>query len=1119
MQRLYFAVLTIFLLGSCQFGEKKTGETSTPSDPLFEKVSPQSSGISFSNRITEDHQVNILTNSYMYNGGGVAVLDANKDGLPDLYFISSQESNRLYLNKGDLKFEDITDKAGVGATGGYKTGVTVVDINGDGWEDLYVCRTGLQAVTERRNLLYINNGDLTFSEQAGQYGIDDISASNHANFFDYDLDGDLDLYLINYPNDFSNVNQIALKEVGGKQVRVDDPKSPYDSDRLYRNEGNGKFADVSQQAGIVNRAFSLSVTVTDFNGDGYPDVYVANDYIEPDFLYINNKNGTFTNRIDDYLRHQSNHTMGVDIADYNNDSRVDILALDMIAEDNRRQKLLMSTMMVDRYETLVRYGYGHQLMRNTLQLNVGEGGFSEVGAMAGVSNTDWSWSPLLADFDNDGWKDLYITNGYYRDVTNMDYLSYTADSINRQGGITPKQFPDFNDYLKLIPSERLPNYMYRNKGDLTFEKVTTPWGLYQPSFSNGSAYADLDADGDLDLVVNNIEDPAFLFKNLSVEKGKGHYLQIVLEGNAPNVQGTGAAVKMWQGAGTQYQELSPTRGFLSSVEHLLHFGLADGSTIGLLELRWPDGAIQTLENIRPNQRLVLRQSDASKENQAIRDAPGELFFQAANNLGLDFVHQENPFEDFNRERLLPHRYSTQGPNLAVADVNGDGLEDFYVGGAIGQAGTLFVQQKNSTFRRMDQEPWKADRGYEDTGCQFFDADGDGDQDLYVVSGGSEYPLNNAYYQDRLYLNDGKGQFAAASDALPRITASGSCVSVHDIDEDGDLDVLVGGRVSPGVYPAAPQSIILGNEQGRFRDVTDQVSLELRDIGMVTDFRWGDLDGDKRDELVVSGEWMPITVFRLENGKLVNDTEKYGLDATNGWWNCLAVSDVDGDGDQDILAGNLGLNSRLRASKEGPLKVYAKDFDSNGSMDPILTFFENGKEYPLPRRENLIKQVPGVKKKFVYFGPYSQATIDQVFSEGELSSAQVLNAFEFRSMLFLNGGNGAFESRPLPPLAQIAPGNQFCVQDFNQDGLPDILLIGNNYSADTESGPYDAGNGLVLFGQGDGDFIPQSWSGTGLWANKDARDIEVVHLADGRLLYLIANNNGQLQAFTGKRPVQ
>ncbi|MCB9284233.1 MAG: VCBS repeat-containing protein [Lewinellaceae bacterium] len=1086
---------------------------------MFELIAPESSGIAFANRITEDHQTNILTNSYMYNGGGVAVLDVNKDGLPDLYFVSSQESNRLYLNKGDMTFEDITDKAGVGATGGYKTGVTVVDINADGWEDLYVCRAGLQAVTERRNLLYINNGDMTFSEQGAPYGIDDIAASNHANFFDYDLDGDLDLYLINYPNDFSNVNQIALMEEGGKQVRVNAPKTPMESDHLYRNEGNGKFTDVSQQAGISNRAFSLSVTVSDFNADGYPDIYVANDYIEPDFLYINNKNGTFTNRIDDYLRHQSNHTMGVDIADFNNDSRVDIMSLDMIAEDNRRQKLLMSTMMVDRYETLVRYGYGKQLMRNTLQLNMGEGGFSEVGVMAGVSNTDWSWSPLLADFDNDGWKDLYITNGYYRDVTNMDYLPYTVDSVNRAGGITPKQFPDFNDYLKLIPSERLPNYMYRNKGDLTFEKVTTPWGLYKPSYSNGSAYADLDADGDLDLVVNNIEDPAFLFKNLSVEKGKGNFLQIALEGNAPNTEGTGASIKIDQGANSQYQEMTPTRGFLSSVQHLIHFGLSDNSNIDRLEVRWPDGSIQVLENIKPNQRLVLKQSDASKQNLPSLDTAGEPFFQSANNLGLDFVHQENPFEDFNRERLLPHRFSTQGPNLAVADVNGDGLEDIFVGGAIGQAGALFLQQKNSTFHRMDQEAWSTDRAYEDTGCLFFDADGDGDQDLYVVSGGSEYPLNDSHYQDRLYLNDGKGHFSAATDALPRITSSGSCVSVHDIDGDGDLDVLVGGRVSPGAYPAPPQSIILRNEQGRFKDATDQVSLELRDIGMVTDFRWGDLDGDGNDELVVSGEWMPVTVFSLEDGKLVNSTEKYGLVGTNGWWNCLAVADVDGDGDQDILAGNLGLNTRLHASKEGPLKVYAKDFDGNGSMDPILSFFENGKEYPLPRRENLIKQLPGVKKKFVYFGPYSQATIDQVFAESDLNSALVLNAYEFRSMLFLNSGKGTFQARPLPPLAQIAPGNQFCVQDINQDGLPDILLVGNNYSADTESGPYDAGNGLLLLGNGAGDFTPQRWSGTGLWANKDARDLEVVHLADGRLLYLIANNNDRLQAYIGKRPLQ
>ena len=1112
MERLYFTGILILLLSGCQSPGDEQGGKGKPTDPVFEKIDPKKSGISFANRITENHQINILTNSYMYNGGGVAVLDADRDGLPDLYFISSQESNRLYLNKGDFRFEDITEKAGVGAAEGYKTGVTVVDINADGWDDLYVCRTGLDAVPQRKNLLFINNGDLTFTEKAAAYGLDDISASNHANFFDYDLDGDLDMYMLGYPIDFANVNKVSVREVDGKQVRVNPPTGPLESDQLFRNEGNGKFTNVSGPAGISDRAFGLSVTVSDFNDDGYPDIYVAQDYIEPDILYINNRNGAFSNRIDDYLRHQSNHTMGVDIADYNNDALVDIVALDMIAEDNRREKLLMSTMSLQRYEPLLRFGYGRQLMRNTLQLNRGKGQFSEVGLLAGVAHTDWSWSPLFADFDNDGWKDLYITNGYYRDVTNMDYLAYTVDSINKLGGITNQRFPDFNDYLKLIPSERLPNYMYKNRGDLSFEKVTQPWGVYEPSFSNGSAYADLDADGDLDLVVNNIEDPAFLFRNLSADKGKGHYLQVALEGKAPNLKGIGASVRIEQGETTQYLEMTPTRGFLSSVEHLLHFGLSDNSAISSLEVRWPDGSMQVLKNVKPDQRLSLKQADATEKYQPGQRQMPQPLLQPAQGMGLDFVHRENAFEDFNRERLLPHRFSKTGPGLSVADVNADGLEDFFIGGGGGQGGALFLQQKNSGFRRSPQQTWEKDKDHDDMGAVFFDADGDGDSDLFVASGGSEFPANDEHYQSRLFLNDGKGNFSLTTDALPRFTSSSSCVAVHDLEGDGDLDLFIGGRVLPAAYPATPQSAVLVNDKGKFSDQTTQVAPELRSVGMVSDFRWGDLDGDGTAELVVSGEWIPVSVFKIQDGKLQNATEAFGLSGTNGWWNCLSLADVDGDGDMDILAGNLGLNSRLHASPEAPMRLYAKDFDNNGSIDPMVSFVKEGKEYPLARRENIIVQLPKLKKKFVYYGPYSQATFDQVFSAEDLKNAQVLQVNEFRSCLFVNEGGGKFAARPLPIQAQVSPANRFLVEDLNGDGKPDILMVGNNYDADTESGPYDAGNGLVLLGLGNGSFQALSELESGLWANKNAKDLARVRLADGRTLFLVANNNDSIQAF-------
>jgi hypothetical protein len=1103
MQRLYFAGMLVLLFAACK---KEVSDQAAAR--LFEQIDPAQSGVQFTNTITENHYVNIITNPYMYNGGGVAIIDANRDGLPDVYFLSNQESNRLFLNKGAFQFEDVTDKAGLAAIGGFKTGVTVADVNGDGWDDIYICRTGLDPAPERGNLLFINNGDLTFTEKAAEYGINDMSASNHANFFDYDLDGDLDLYVLNYPADFSGVNQIRLKEENGKQVRDDQFTNYTDSDHLYRNEGGGVFKDLSQSAGILNRAHGLSATVSDFNQDGFPDIFVGNDYIEPDHLYINNQNGTFTDRINEYLRHQSNNTMGVDIADFNNDALADIVTLDMIAEDNRRQKLLMTTMLTQRYETLVKYGYSRQLMRNTLQLNLGNGQFSEIGLMAGISNTDWSWSPLMADFDNDGWKDIYATNGLRRDITNMDYQTYTADSINRLGGITARRFPDFNDYLKLIPSEPLPNYLFRNRGDLTFEKTTAAWGLEIPSFSNGSAWADLDGDGDLDLVVNNIDAPAFLFRNLSVESGKANRLQIALEGNAPNTHGIGASVTIVQGQMAQYLEMTPTRGFLSSSQHLFHFGLPSNAAIDRVEVRWPGGAMQTLTNVQPNQRLLLKQSEATEHYQSGAGARPATLLQPAHNMGLDFVHQENAFEDFDREFLLPHRFSTLGPGITVGDVNGDGLEDFFIGGASGQAGALYLQQPNSAFTRSAQPAFEADRNYEDAGAVLFDADGDKDPDLYVVSGGSEYPLNDDYYQDRLYLNDGKGNFSRATDALPRITASGYCVEAHDFDGDGDLDLFVGGRVSPGYYPTSPQSFVLRNEGGRFTDATDQAAPEFRNIGMVTGLRWGDLDGDGAPELVASGEWMPITVFKAENSQLRNATEAFGLSGTNGWWNCLALADADADGDLDILAGNLGLNTRLKA----PLKLYARDFDGNGSIDPVISFMENDKEYPLPRRENLIKQLPGLKKKFVYYGPYSVATMQDIFSANELRQAQVLEANEFRTTLFLNQGKGVFQPQPLPLEAQLSPTMQFLAEDLNGDGHTDILLAGNSYGADTESGPYDAGNGLVLPGDGKGGFRPLHGKESGFWASKDAKDLKAVQLANGKRLYLVGNNNGVVQGW-------
>jgi hypothetical protein len=1112
MIRISF-LFSLLLLFSCQSDPSGTTKPApvpaAPDDALFERLPGSKTGIEFANNITEDHQINIITNSYMYNGGGVGILDVNNDGLPDIYLVSSQESNRLYLNQGNFTFVDITEQAGVSAAEGFKTGVTIVDINADGRDDIYVCRTGLRPSPDRDNLLFINTGNNTFREAAAEYGLNSRAASNHANFFDYDLDGDLDMYLLNHPVDFKTVNKVRLKEEGGKRVRVATPKTPLESDRLFRNEGNGTFKDVSLAAGIVNRAFGLSATVSDFNQDGYPDIFIGNDYIEPDQLFINNRNGTFTNRIDDYFRHTSNHTMGVDIADFNNDGLMDLVGLDMIAEDNRRQKLLMSTMILERYKTLVQYGYGHQMMRNVLQVNNGDGTFSEIGTLAGISNTDWSWSPLMTDFDNDGYKDLYVTNGYRRDVTNLDYLTYTVDSLNRTGGITTKRFQDFNEFLAMIPSEKLQNYMFRNTGDYQFEKVSNQWGLVEPSFSNGSAYADLDADGDLDLVVNNIDMEAFVYRNRAREQNKGNYLQIALEGSASNTDGIGARVEITTPSGLQVKEATPVRGFFSSSHQLLHFGVGQASQIERIIVRWPDGKESSLEGQPVNQVITISYGDAEPP----RNSPSpetKLFVQEdPGKMGLDYRHSENDFEDFNRERLLPHRLSRLGPAVAVADINGDGTEDLFLGGAAGQEAKLFTASANGRFQIISQGTFNAAKGQEDVAATFLDAEGDGDMDLYVVSGGNAFPLNDPGYQDRLYLNDGQGGFSLATNALPNMRSSGGAVLAQDLDFDGDTDLLVGGRTAPGNYPMAPKHFILRNDGGTFSIANSELMPSLESLGMISTIQAGDVDGDQQPEIIMTGEWMPVYIWGFEPG---NDTWMLKstpvLDKAHGWWNHIELADVDGDGDLDLLGGNLGTNTRIRATEDAPLRLYARDFDANGSIDPLITYYNEGKEYPLARRESILKQLAGLKRQFVYFEPFAEATIEDLFPRKELNKADQYTAYEFRTCLFRNDGTGQFVKEPLPLPAQWSPIFDIHATDVNKDGLTDLVLVGNNYSSDVESGRYDAGNGCLLLGQEDGSWKALSPGESGFSAHLEARHLVPVTSQK----YLVVNNNDDLQIF-------
>ncbi len=1119
-----FIVGFILSFSSCakdQSGENALADNNLPEDQgpaRFESLPPELTGLAFSNTISETFQDNMLINSYLYNGGGVGIIDVNNDGLQDLYFSATQESNRLFLNKGNWKFEDITEKAGVAAVNGVKTGVTMVDINADGLQDIYVCRSGLQPGDLRANLLFINNGDLTFSERAAEFGLADKSASNHANFFDFDRDGDLDVYVLNHPVDYSNVNKISVRQEGNEYIRNTAPpkNNIWDSDNFFQNNGNGKFSSIGKEAGIFNRAWGLSVTVSDFNDDQYPDVFVGNDYIEPDLLYINNKNGTFSIQTDKYFRHMSNHTMGVDIADFNNDGLVDVVALDMIAEDRKRQKELMTTMIIERYNNLLRFHYGEQIMRNVLQVNTGrvasQGGvFSEIGVVAGISNTDWSWSPLLADFDNDGFKDLYVTNGYRRDVSNLDYLVYTSPQLAPGGKIDLQKTPTIDDYLKHIPSQPLQNYMFKNVDGLNFKNTNQAWGMADAGYSNGSAYVDLDNDGDLDLLVNNIHGNIMAYKNKSEDIGKSNWLQVAFSGSKNNPLGVGARARITFGNGNiQYQELTPTRGFFSSSQHILHFGLGESTMVERLEIQWPDGLVQIKENIQANQKITLEHRDAVKGNWPVRK--NETLFEFTENTGIDFQHDEDEFEDFDRERLLPHRFSNLGPHISVGDVNADGLEDVFIGGAKGQAGALFIQNKQSRFDKSNgEQAWEADSDFEDMGGAFVDIDRDDDLDLFVASGGNSFEANSSFYQDRLYLNDGKGQFSKSTTSLPNINSSASCVSPFDFDNDGDPDIVVGGLVSPGNYPLPTATCFLVNENGNFTDYAGQIATELQQLGMVNALEWADLDGDGQAELVVTGEWLPITVFKYGDGKFTNVTSSFGLENSNGWWNCLQIADLDKDGDMDIVAGNLGLNSRLVATQNNPLRLFAKDFDNNGSIDPVMTYSEDGIDYPMPLRDLLIKQMPHLKKKFLFYKDYSSAAITDVFLETELNSSLQFRANTLATSWF-ESKNGKYIQHPLPVQAQFAPVNGIDLHDFNKDGQLDILLVGNSSSHEVETGRIDAGNGALFLGNGKGGFEFLSNQKSGFWATKEARGLAKIKLANGQTMYMIANNNDKVEAY-------
>lgn len=1090
-------ILLVSIIFSCDQSSNTNKVTQVDTiESLFELKSIAECGIDFNNMIIENDTLNYLLVDVMINGAGVGVVDINNDGLLDIFFCGNQVSDRLYLNKGNLQFEDITKSAGI-ENSTWSTAVAFADINRDGWQDIYVGKFILDDPDKRRNVLYINNGDNTFTERAAQYGIDDANHCTVVNFLDYDHDGDLDLYLGTEPF-------VKLSEKYAKNTDF----NPDDyTNRLFRNDGNS-FKDVTIEAGLLKFNYCLSATVADVNHDGWPDMYVASDYEETDCYYINNRDGTFTDQIHYSMRHISNFSMGTDIADFNNDGWLDIMVADMAPEDNYRSKANMGGMDTEKFWLLVKNGYHHQYMFNTLQLNNGNGTFSEIGLMANVAKTDWSWSTLFGDYDLDGDKDLLVTNGQLHDIRNKDFLNLikaSADSISITDG--KARLEKMVSLINLAPQEPLVNYLFINESDLTFINKAESSGMADKTFTQGAAYADLDNDGDLDLIFNNMNDRAFLYENHSSELRNRHYLSVQLKSsNTANALAYGAKVWVFTGDDYQLLEVSPVRGFLSSSDPNLLFGLGEVEIIDRVVVQWPDGTMTELKDVSADQRLVLNEKDGERKKPKLFPVQAPIFADFTTQSNVDYQHKENEYDDYKDEILIPHRMSTLGPAAASADVNGDGLDDAFLGGAAGQSAALYLQQANSTFILSESQVWSKDAASEDVYAHFFDADKDGDVDLYVSSGGNEFSQGAPQLQDRLYINDGKGQFLK-SNQLPNIRISSSVAASGDMDGDGDLDLFIGGRQVPGKYGYPAQSYILRNNNGRFEDASEWMDTNLKELGMVTDAIWADLNGDKKQDLVLAGEWMPLMVFINEAGKLVDKTEEKGLSKTNGWWNKLAVADMDKDGDLDIIAGNLGLNIKFKASQEKPFSAYIKDFDENGSNDIYLAYYDiTGKEVPVRGRQCSSEQLPYILDEFETYNAFAEATVEEVLGD-RMDGAIKHQVYQFKSLYFENKGDASFVSHDLPNRAQSSPINGILLQDWNDDGHLDILVAGNYYEREVETTRSDAGTGVVLLGDGKGNFNDLPPFETGLRAYFDVRNLLLLNNKAKPLVMVINNNLG------------
>ncbi len=1111
-------VILIALLSSCQ--EKA----------LFETLPPEKTGITFSNTITESDSFNILTYEYVYNGGGVGLADVNQDGLLDIFFSGNMVDNRLYLNQGGFRFRDITESAGVAGRERWSTGVSVVDINQDGLPDFYVTASTYEPAGRRANQLFVNQGPdaygvPVFHELAVEYGLADTSHTTVSAFFDYDNDGDLDVYLaINEMDQTRQPNSFRDKVEDGSSRRTD---------KLFRNDGPGPaghpvYSDVSAEAGIRLEGFSLGLNIVDINRDGWKDIYVTNDFITNDLLYVNNGDGTFTNKASEYFKHTSHSAMGNDVADINNDGLADLVSVDMLPEDNFRRKTMMTPNNYTNTINNLRYGYDFQYVRNTLQLNRGAlpGGqdpvFSEVAMLAGIHATDWSWTPSVADFDNDGLRDIIITNGFPKDITDHDFIDYRTE-VQR---IAPVHI-----MLKEIPSVKLVNVAFKNEGNLQFSKVNDAWGFDIPSFSNGAAYGDLDNDGDLDLVVNNIDDPAFVHRNTLSDKDPdaAHWLMVEFSGPEGNAGGLGARVEIELRNGEiLVSEHTPYRGYLSSVDPRMHFGLGEIDKVKSLRVIWPDGKTQRMEEVQADQVVRAIYAEARKAEPVVVSQKSPFFEPDTGILRGQVIHREVDFIDFNVQPLLPHKLSQYGPGLAVADINGDGLTDMYLGGSRERTGTFFLQQSDGSFRQEQRIiPDDLDPEPEELGVLFFDADGDGDDDLYMVGGGYEWPEGNPALQDRIFLNE-NGRFHLAEDALPDMTFSGGCARAADFDNDGDLDLFVAGRVVPGEYPKPVSSVLLRNDSKdgalHFSTADDAMAGLLTDLGMVCDALWTDFDNDGWQDLFLVGEWMAPTLLRNVEGKLMNATSDAGLNAFPGMWTSLVAGDFDRDGDMDYVAGNLGFNTLHKVEPGHPIRVYGADFDGNGGFDAVPSLYlpvshDNPelREFPYFNRLDMQKQIIAMKRDYMLHADFARADMEQLFPEENRADALILEASDMASSYLENTGDGRFRVKALPIEAQFAPVYGMLAEDYDGDGHLDLLLVGNDFGTEVATGRYDALNGLLLRGNGKGGFEPSSHAASGFYVPGDAKSLVSLPLVNGSEVIVAGQNRGPLRAFRKTRP--